>query len=144
MVDDARSAWEELNWKLIPTRLCGFALELLDPKHHQSEIQRRVEQIIAEWEFMEAPQPVRVLRERYANFTSARSTRTKPTSGPESLSQTERSVVRLVSAGLTNKEIAKQLYVSHRTVDTHVSHALAKLKCTSRVQLAAFVAMDRV
>jgi DNA-binding NarL/FixJ family response regulator len=51
--------------------------------------------------------------------------------------------VRLVSAGLTNKEIARQLYVSHRTVDSHVSRALAKLECTSRVQLATFAALER-
>ncbi len=144
LLDAARDAWEELDWKLIPTRISGYALELLDAKKNRVELQRRLDLIIAEWEFMEAPQPVRVLRERYANVTSLRTTRTKPSKGAESLSQAERNVVRLVSAGLTNKEIAKQLYISHRTVDTHVSHALAKLDFTSRVQLATLVAMEAV
>lgn len=65
------------------------------------------------------------------------------TSGRESmvalLSQAEWAVVRLVAEGHTNREIAERLFVSHRTVDTHVSHALSKLAMTSRVQLATFV-----
>ena len=144
LLDEARLAWEEVNWKLIPARISGFSLELLHPKQDRTEIHRRLDLIITEWDFMEATQPVRVLRERYANLLSPRSLRNKPTSGPDSLSQAERNVVRLVSVGLTNKEIARELYISHRTVDTHVSHALAKLKCTSRVQLATFAALDRV
>lgn len=56
-----------------------------------------------------------------------------------SLSRAEQSVVRLVAEGLTNREIAVRLHVSHRTVDSHVSHSLAKLDMTSRVQLARFV-----
>ena len=59
------------------------------------------------------------------------------TSAP--LSQAEWAVARLVAEGLTNREIAERLFVSHRTVDTHVSHALSKLAMTSRVQLATFV-----
>jgi DNA-binding CsgD family transcriptional regulator len=144
LLDHACLAWAEVHWKLIPTRISGLALELLHPKQDRTEIQRRLDLIVPEWELMEAGQPVRVLRERYANLLSPRSLRSKPSSGPDSLSQAERNVVRLVSVGLTNKEIAKELYVSHRTVDTHVSHALAKLKCTSRVQLATFAALDRV
>ncbi len=137
MLDQARLACDELNWKLIPTRLSGLALELLDPKRDRLELQRRLNLIISEWDLMEAPQPVRVLRERYGNFVKTHDERAKPTSGPDSLSQAERNVVRLVSEGLTNKEIAHRLYISHRTVDTHVSHALAKLDCKSRVQLVS-------
>lgn len=39
---------------------------------------------------------------------------------------------------MSNREIAGQLYISHRTVESHVSHALVKLSMTSRVQLAGF------
>jgi DNA-binding NarL/FixJ family response regulator len=60
--------------------------------------------------------------------------------GAPPLTSAEQAVVRLVAQGLTNKQVAGQLYVSHRTVDSHVSHALAKLGLSSRVQLALLVA----
>jgi len=41
----------------------------------------------------------------------------------------------LVRDGLTNKEIAAQLLISHRTVQTHLTHIYTKLGVTSRVQL---------
>jgi DNA-binding NarL/FixJ family response regulator len=55
------------------------------------------------------------------------------------LSRAEFAVAELVADGLTNREIADRLFVSHRTVESHVSHALTKLGFSSRVQLARFV-----
>ena len=52
------------------------------------------------------------------------------------LSRRELEVVRLVAAGRTNKEIARELYVSPRTVDMHVRNVLRKLDCRSRVEAA--------
>jgi DNA-binding NarL/FixJ family response regulator len=54
-----------------------------------------------------------------------------------SLSPREREVLALVTAGLTNKAIAENLYVSPNTVKTHVASLLRKLQVDSRVQLAA-------
>jgi len=53
-----------------------------------------------------------------------------------SLTPTERDVVRPVSEGLPNKDIATRLFISPRTVQTHLMHVYAKLDLTSRVQLA--------
>lgn len=65
-----------------------------------------------------------------------RGARGRPVSGWESLTPTERDVVRLVSEGLPNKDIAARLFVSPRTVQTHLTHVYAKLGVSSRVQLA--------
>jgi predicted ATPase/class 3 adenylate cyclase/DNA-binding CsgD family transcriptional regulator len=65
-----------------------------------------------------------------------RGKRKRPTSGWAALTPTERDVVRLVSEGLANNDIATRLFVSPRTVQTHLTHVYTKLGLTSRVQLA--------
>ena len=57
-------------------------------------------------------------------------------SGLKALTPSERRVAELAAAGHTNKQIAQALFVSTRTVETHVRHALQKLNITSREQLA--------
>ena len=74
--------------------------------------------------------------EAIAYAQRGRGQRKRPTSGWASLTPTERDVVRLVSDGLANKDIATRLFVSPRTVQTHLTHVYAKLGLTSRVQLA--------
>ena len=64
-----------------------------------------------------------------------RGERKRPTIGWDSLTPTERDVVRLVGHGLANKDIAARLFISPRTVQTHLTHAYAKLGVTSRVRL---------
>jgi DNA-binding CsgD family transcriptional regulator len=64
-----------------------------------------------------------------------RGQRKRPASGWASLNPTERDVVRLVSEGLGNKDIATRLFVSPRTVQTHLTDVYTKLGLTSRVQL---------
>jgi DNA-binding NarL/FixJ family response regulator len=59
--------------------------------------------------------------------------------GPPGLaSLTEREVVALVAAGLSNEEIARQLVVSPLTAKTHVSRAMTKLNARDRAQLVVF------
>lgn len=53
------------------------------------------------------------------------------------LTASEERVVALVAEGLTNPEIAKRLYVSSRTVQTHLYNVFAKLKVSTRAELAA-------
>jgi DNA-binding CsgD family transcriptional regulator len=57
--------------------------------------------------------------------------------GWDSLTSTEREVVRLAAEGLTNAEIGERLFISRRTVETHLSHVFGKVGVSSRVQLAA-------
>jgi DNA-binding CsgD family transcriptional regulator len=74
--------------------------------------------------------------EAIAYARRGRGQRKRPTSGWGSLTPTERDVVRLVSEGLANNDIAARLFVSPRTVQTHLTHVYTKLGLTSRVQLA--------
>jgi DNA-binding NarL/FixJ family response regulator len=53
------------------------------------------------------------------------------------LSRRELEVMRLVSVGRTNREIARELFLSPRTVDMHVRNILSKLNCRTRTEAAA-------
>lgn len=79
------------------------------------------------------------LRERGMRRARARQS-ARPEHGWESLTEAERRVVNLAAQGLTNPEIARRLFVSPRTVATHLKHAFGKLGVSSRVELAALVA----
>ena len=57
-------------------------------------------------------------------------------SAASTLTPQERQVARFVAEGLSNKEVAAQLYLSPRTIDSHLRNAFAKLGVTSRTQLA--------
>ena len=68
-----------------------------------------------------------------------RGTRNRPQFGWQSLTPTEHSVAGLVAEGLSNPQIGERLYISSRTVQTHLAHVFAKLDISSRAQLAAEV-----
>lgn len=69
--------------------------------------------------------------------------RGRPKSGWESLTPTEYSIAEMIGAGRTGPDIAKSLFISPRTVQTHVSHSLAKLGLSTRLELAAAIATRR-
>jgi DNA-binding NarL/FixJ family response regulator len=60
------------------------------------------------------------------------------TASPEMLTEREREVLTLLAAGRSNKEIARQLRVSERTVKGHVGGVLGKLGLASRTQAAIY------
>jgi DNA-binding CsgD family transcriptional regulator len=57
--------------------------------------------------------------------------------GPDALTPSERRVVRLAAQGKSNPEIAQALFLTRRTVETHLTHAYQKLGISSREALAA-------
>jgi DNA-binding CsgD family transcriptional regulator len=69
----------------------------------------------------------------------ARGSRDRPEDGWGSLTATEQEVSLLVAEGLTNGAVARRLYMSPHTVNTHLRHVFAKLGVTNRVALAAVV-----
>jgi two-component system response regulator NreC len=54
------------------------------------------------------------------------------------LSDREREVLRLLALGYTNQEIAKQLFISVRTAETHRAHVMQKLRLASRAELVRY------
>ncbi len=52
----------------------------------------------------------------------------------DALSEREVEVLRLVSAGLPNRDIGQQLFISEKTVKKHLSNILGKLEATNRTQ----------
>lgn len=76
------------------------------------------------------------IEEAVAYALRGRGERKRAGSGWPSLTRAELDVVRLVSEGLGNKDVATRLFVSPRTVQAHLTHVYAKLGLTSRVQLA--------
>jgi predicted ATPase/class 3 adenylate cyclase/DNA-binding NarL/FixJ family response regulator len=83
------------------------------------------------------------IEEAIAYAMRGRSGRKRASTGWDSLTPAELDVVRLVSEGLGNKDIAARLFVSHRTVQAHLTHVYTKLGLTSRVQLAQMAAANR-
>jgi len=69
-----------------------------------------------------------------------RGARTRAVHGWEALTPSETEVVALAADGLTNPEVGRRLFISRRTVQSHLSSAFRKLEITSRVELAALVA----
>ncbi|WP_406215703.1 response regulator [Streptomyces canus] len=98
----------------------------------------RAVQLAAKGEPVLAPRITRQLLERHVRSgrdTDAALRRT------EQLTPTERDVLRLLGTGLSNAEIANQLYLSAGTVKAHISRILTRTGCANRVQ-AAVLAHD--
>ncbi|MGH3838862.1 MAG: response regulator transcription factor, partial [Pseudonocardiaceae bacterium] len=60
----------------------------------------------------------------------------RPSMGWESLTDSELGVARLAAEGLTNRQIGDRLFISRRTVGTHLAHIFQKLGINTRTQLA--------
>ena len=86
----------------------------------------------AEWDTRRALSRIRP----YGVRPGVRGARRRPKTGWQALTGTETRVASLVARGLSNPDIAGQLQLSRRTVETHVSHILTKLQLSSRREVA--------
>ena len=86
----------------------------------------------ADWQLARAQSVLRGLGLRRGPKVKHRRAKT----GWDSLTPAEATVAQLVVAGLSNPQIAERLFVSRRTVTTHVSHILAKLQVRTRTDIA--------
>jgi DNA-binding NarL/FixJ family response regulator len=69
-----------------------------------------------------------------------RSTHRRATTGWAALTPSEVNIARMVARGLSNPDIASELYLSRRTVQTHVSNILGKLELRSRLDIVRVAA----
>jgi two-component system response regulator NreC len=77
--------------------------------------------------------------ESYLNPRLGARIASEPTPGPpDDLSERELDVLRLIALGHTNSEIAEQLFLSVRTVETHRSHIQQKLRLSTRAELVGY------
>jgi len=79
-------------------------------------------------------------------FAASADSGPKPSFDPEldQLTSREREVLRLIAQGCTYKEIARELYISVKTVESHVSSVLRKLQLSTRHQLTRWAAERRL
>lgn len=112
---------------------------LLIGRHDFAEAGRRLEDSLAGYDQAAALRDSRRVRRRLRgigirrrHFTHA----TRPKSGWISLTDTERAVSDLVAKGLTNQQIAAEMFLSTHTVAFHLRQVFRKLDIGSRVDLA--------
>jgi DNA-binding CsgD family transcriptional regulator len=113
-----------------PTGLWTALLADLEPTCRAALGDARFDALWAEGQAMGAPAAVDLLKR-------GRGPRQRPMLGWDSLTPTEAGVARLVVAGSSNKEVAEQMFMSVRTVTTHLSRIYDKVGVRTRSQLAA-------
>ena len=136
---EAVAIWRQTSW-LPATAAASFdAARALVAVRRSSEAVPVAQEALAGWERVRAPREIAraesLLRDLGVH-RGRRGTRGRPRSGWESLTETERRVVELVAEGLTYREVADRLFVSRRTVETHVVHVFGKLGVSSRRELS--------
>jgi DNA-binding NarL/FixJ family response regulator len=91
--------------------------------------------VVAAGDAVVAPNITRRLLDRFApSLPTAQDATAGPPPGLDALTDREREVLVLMGRGLSNAEIAKQLYLGETTVKTHVGRVLMKLHLRDRVQ----------
>ncbi|NIK79096.1 DNA-binding NarL/FixJ family response regulator [Paenibacillus castaneae] len=109
----------------------GYLLKDIEPEELASAI-RKVHQGKVELH----PDIAEQLMNQLADFDPSRPTAVSDKL-PE-LTKRELDVLRLIAAGMSNRSIAEELFITEKTVKTHVSHLLSKLDITDRTQAAIY------
>jgi DNA-binding NarL/FixJ family response regulator len=99
----------------------------------------RILEEVARGELSCSPRVAAALIRRVSMLAAGR----RPASGTASLTEREAEILGLISAGLSNKEIAARLYIALATVKNHVHNVLDKLEVRSRFDAAAWYSGQR-
>jgi DNA-binding CsgD family transcriptional regulator len=103
---------------------------------HLIQALRLYEDLAATWDLHR----IRARFREYGIRTGSHAARDRPATGWASLTKTESGIARLIADGKSNPEIAHTLFLSRRTVESHVSHILTKLGQRSRVDITRLAA----
>ena len=117
----------------------GFLLKDVPPTELVSAIRS-----VANGDAVVAPRITRRLLERFAERLPDVACGVVPDDRLDRLTEREREVLGELALGLTNLEIASQLFLSEATVKTHVGRILAKLELRDRVQAVIFAYETRL
>jgi DNA-binding CsgD family transcriptional regulator/tetratricopeptide (TPR) repeat protein len=123
-----------------PPRLeLGYALHDLGAAHRRGGRRSEARHLLEEaLDLGLACGSVRLARRAQAEIRAAGGRPRRPhRSGPEALTPMERRVADLASGGMTNRQIAQDLFVTVKTVEGHLAAVYRKLRITGRAQLAA-------
>jgi DNA-binding NarL/FixJ family response regulator len=115
---------DEYVYEALRAGASGFVLKDEPPEQLLAAIR-----IVAGGEALLSPAVTKRVIERFARLP-----RQAPPPGLEELTERELDVLRLICRGLSNAEIADELYISDTTVKTHITHILQKLDLRDRVQ----------
>jgi DNA-binding CsgD family transcriptional regulator/class 3 adenylate cyclase len=136
-LEPAAAAFASVGWTLFEGRamnLLGLALAAGDRSRAITSLQVAVDRFDSCGAVVRRDRALAVLS---GLGTRGRRTRTAIT-GPDALTRREREVARLASEGRSAKEIAEQLFIGERTVETHLANAYAKLGVGSKLELVRF------
>jgi DNA-binding NarL/FixJ family response regulator len=120
---------DEYVYKALRAGASGFVLKDTPPQDLLTAVR-----VVAKGESLLAPSITRRLIARFAEQLSPPATSQEL----ERLTDRETEVLRLMAKGLSNSEIAEQLYLSPTTIKSHVAGVLAKLGVRDRVQAVVF------
>ncbi|HLT10493.1 MAG TPA: response regulator transcription factor [Micromonosporaceae bacterium] len=113
----------------------GYVTKTISPEQLADAIRR-----VAEGDAVFSPRLAGFVLDAFASRADV------PIADPEldQLTNREREVLRLLARGYAYKEIAKELYISIKTVETHVSNVLRKLQMSNRYELSRWAADRRL
>jgi LuxR family maltose regulon positive regulatory protein len=125
-VDNAPEAFRSLHDALSMGSIGGYLRTFVDEEENLATLLRHASARIKHRDY------VKSIMAEIAN--AAVVSPLTPLDAPDALSEREVEVLRLVAAGLSNRDIGQQLFISEKTVKTHLSNIMGKLGVVNRTQ----------